>query len=254
MRVSLLADSVLYPLAGQAGVAENVHSSAGNVRVTENIQTQTALRVRAANARHFDRANLAAEVSFDTVRTFATIEAAEAWAMDYSETFPREGTLIIDSSERNGYASEIQVAGTLTDGTDPVVFADLAYAGIADGRPSFGAALVATCRWYNDLSIWALIDIASGATWESADDVASPELATTWTPASVETGTPIVTATYPARRYMANAIVHPPDRSIIGVAVLLSYRVTGGAIVDTIAEADDSWQDFQTFGGDNWED
>jgi hypothetical protein len=253
MRIGLLSSNVLYPLAGTAGVAENVHSSAANVQINEDIAVQTDLYIRAANARHYDRANLAAEITFDTVRTFATVEAAEAWAMDYSETYPRTGTLIIDSSERLGYASQIVVSGTLTsDGSTPVTLGTLPFDSIVNSRPKFKNAGLDTCSWSG--TYWALVDNATGAAWRSADDVASPELCTTWVPQGAATGTPAIAATYPARRYMSNAIVHPPSRSIMGVAVMLSYRVTGAAIETTQADADTAWQDLITFPGENWED
>jgi hypothetical protein len=255
MRIGLLSGSVLYPLAGAAGVAENVHSSAANVRITEEIATQTDLYVRAANARHYDRGNLAAEITFETVRTFSTLEAAEAWACDYSETYPRTGTLIIDSSERNGYASQIVVSGGTYDGT-PLVWTAFVYDGIVNGRPKFAASTSVLIYWDANDEKWVILnpDETEERIFESADDVASPELVTTWTQLSLAAGPIVVTATYPGRRYMSNAIVHPPVRSLIGVAVFLSYRVTGAAIETTQADADAAWQDEITADGDNWED
>ena len=98
MRISLLNGSTTYHLAGQAGVAESVHSSAAGVQIGATIQKQTALRVRADAAVTYDRANLQTTVSFSTVRTFATTDEAELWALDYDATYPRTGTLTMAST------------------------------------------------------------------------------------------------------------------------------------------------------------
>jgi hypothetical protein len=242
MRITLLSAGTLYPLAGQAGVSERVHSSAGDLRISEGIETQTSARVRAASVTHFDRLNLAADISFSTTRTFATPEAAAAWAMDYSTAFPRTGTLIIDPVPAPGWAESLTISGTLTDGTDPVVFAELVYAGLMSGRPCWtndGSLPTETatqaCVW-NGTDSWLLIDTTSVTQWVVTEDVASPELATgPWAPTEPPTtGVPTIAADYAGRRYLSNAIVHPPDRQCVGCSVLLTYRVDGAAFTPTL--------------------
>jgi hypothetical protein len=232
MRISLLVGSTLHPLAGQAGVGESVHSSAGNLRISESIREQVSERIRAATATRYDRANLSAELSFDTVRGFTSAEAAENWAADYSATMPRAGTVVLDTSERNGYPATVTPGGTLTsDGSTPVVFGAMSYAGMALSRPKFTAG-ANYAEWLG--TYWEVKHAASGATFRSTDGVASPDLCTTWTAVAPATAAGMtVAATYPGRRWLANAIVHPPDRRINGVSVSLSYRITGGAITAT---------------------
>ena len=233
MRIGLLVGTTLHPLAGTAWVSDRVHSAAAALRITPDHEVQEDALVRAAYRTRRDRGNLAVEISFTTSRQFSTVELAEVWAQDYDATMPRAGTLVTDPTTATGFPSVLTIGedptDPLTDGTDPVTFAPMSYAGIADLRPSYGAALVATCRWYADTSTWALTDIDSGATWESADDVSSPDLCTTWTPEVFADGTPIVTATYPGRRYYANAVVLPPTRQLEGRTILLSYTVRAGA-------------------------
>lgn len=100
------------------------------------------------------------------------------------------------------YAS---VTGTLTsDGSTPVTFADLDYAGPLFSRPSFGSGGDGVA---SDGSIWSL---ATGSTsWTSTADVERPDLVPTgswhatnnphaWKSTAPATGTPVVSITIPA--------------------------------------------------------
>jgi hypothetical protein len=95
----------------------------------------------------------------------------------------------------------VTVTGTLTDGTDEVVFPELTYGGVADTKPFYSGGL-----W---IALWTgtqwLLDNGTTASWTSSADVASPEMvpagawhASTnpdaWKAVSPATGTPIVTA------------------------------------------------------------
>lgn len=102
MRVSLYNGSTLYPLAGQAGVNERVHSSSGDFRETARAETQIVNRVRATYAEPLDRGNLLTQFQFSTTRIFDTPALAELWCLDYEAAFPRDGTLIMDAIAPGG--------------------------------------------------------------------------------------------------------------------------------------------------------
>ena len=97
MRISLLADATLYPLAGQSGVSERVHSSAGDFQMTPASAQQIAEYVRGDNAMPIDRGNLLHTISFTTSRLFATVEEAWLFCLDYDRLTPRSGTLLLDA-------------------------------------------------------------------------------------------------------------------------------------------------------------
>lgn len=97
MRISLQNGDTLYPLAGEDGVSERVHSQAADIRIDPRIAKQTAERVRANHAITWDRKNLQNTITFATVRTFASPDAAAAWALDVDGMIPRSGTLVMDS-------------------------------------------------------------------------------------------------------------------------------------------------------------
>jgi hypothetical protein len=88
------------------------------------------------------------------------------------------------------------VTGTLTDGTDPVVFPPLEYFE-TDPRPRYEGESVSIAYDDND-NKWRMVyfnDYTSITSyWESSNNVATPDLVTTWTPVSPATGTPTVTA------------------------------------------------------------
>lgn len=239
MRISLLNTGTLYPLAGEAGVSERVHSSAADLRISPRAALQTTERVRAAAARHYDRGNLSTVITFSTTRLFDSVTAADQWSLDYDSDFPREGTLYLDSvaadgitvarklmdnavvspperihrgctiqlfyqiqggaiSDVDSYPS-MAVTGSLTDGTDPVVFPTLIYAGLQNGKPFYTDTgdLVTydyLCGYDTTGSGgWVLRkdDFVAGF-WASGSDTDTPDLATGWTAAGAATGTPTV--------------------------------------------------------------
>ena len=96
MRVSLKVGSTSYPLAGEDGVSERVHSSASNFAVDPILETQRITRVRATHAGIVDRGNLTTVVKFSTTRKFPTVPHASMWLLDYDRTFPREGIAVFE--------------------------------------------------------------------------------------------------------------------------------------------------------------
>ena len=88
----------------------------------------------------------------------------------------------------------VTVAGTLTDGTDPVVFPVMIYDGQNNSKPKY-RNIAADCQVAWSGSTWTLeFPVGEGfVNWTSSEDVATPDLVTTWTPTSPATGTPTVT-------------------------------------------------------------
>lgn len=110
MRIGLLHEGTLYPLAGEDGVAETVHSSAGDITIEADHTRQRVNRVRAANAMFYDRLNLATTVRFSTTRTFSTVAAAELWSLDYDAAMPRTGALVLESTTGTRYLHDAIVS------------------------------------------------------------------------------------------------------------------------------------------------
>lgn len=235
MRIGLYNGSTLYPLAGEDGVSERVHSSAADVVIQPSAALQVVEKVRAANALHLDRGNLAHSISFTTTRKFDSVDLAELWALDYDADFPRTGTLYLDTLTPGGFIlrrqmadavvsppqrrlngamisltytvqggaisggteyPDIEVTGTLTsNGTTPVTFPILQFAGFFDGKPVYSDNGLTTGHthilyWY--VSAWLLIQISPSCGWNSSSAVATPDLASGWTPLGIATGTPVV--------------------------------------------------------------
>jgi len=98
---------------------------------------------------------------------------------------------------------EIDVTGALTsDGSTPIVInLPLAYNGISNSKPVYydpgdGNAI----EWSG--TYWAFITSAPAAEWRSSENVATPDLVTTWTPQGSATGTPVVTLTNATEGYL----------------------------------------------------
>ena len=236
MRIALLNGTMIYPLAGQAGVPESVHSSASGYRIEGGIAKQTALRVRADNAQTWDRKNLATTIAFGTVRTFATCLLAETFAADYDATFPRSGVLVLAGTGGGGYPDEIIVAGDLTtNGSIPAVFPTLEYAGTVNGRPAHDDPLAGGCSVQWTGSVWLLSHTGDVPLFSSTQNVATADLVTAWTPVGSATGTPALIGSYADNRYLLDAVIDPPAREVIGCSVILRYTVTGGRMATAIA-------------------
>lgn len=253
MRIALLNGTMIYPLAGQAGVPESVHSSASGYRIEGGIAKQTALRVRADNAQTWDRKNLATSLAFGTVRTFATCLLAEKFAADYDETFPRSGVIVLAGTGGTGYPDTIIVAGDLTtDGSTPAVFPTLEYAGVVNTRPAHEDPLAGGCSVMWMGSAWLLSHIGDVPLFSSTQAVASADLVTSWTPIGAATGTPALFGSYPDNRYLLDAVLDPPAREVIGCSVILRYTATGGRLAPGLPG---TWSsDIPWPVGGNWED
>jgi len=102
MRISLLSNGTSYPLAGESGVSERVHSSAGDLRIAPVAVSNGYQLLGAAYAERADLGNLVWNVAFSTTRVFASPDVAQLWSTDYEARFPRTGTLVIDTIAPGG--------------------------------------------------------------------------------------------------------------------------------------------------------
>jgi hypothetical protein len=97
MRVALLASGITYPLAGQSGVAETVHSSAADLRIEGSADKDFSKVINGRFAPSVDRGNQSNSISWSTTRVFATAAEAFLFCLDYDARFPRAGTLVLDA-------------------------------------------------------------------------------------------------------------------------------------------------------------
>lgn len=104
MRISLKVGSTIYPLAGEAGVDERSHTSAGDFRISAQAQQELIQRVRAATVKGVDRGNLSTTITFSTSRVFATVAEAFLYSLDHDGALPRAGTLILETAKPSGAA------------------------------------------------------------------------------------------------------------------------------------------------------
>jgi hypothetical protein len=93
MKIALIHNSNTYWLAGQPGVSERKHSSAGDLEFSGAIALQGQDRVRAVSRAWRDRGNYSAAVNFSTTRKFDSLTEAEEFAATYDVVYPRAGYL-----------------------------------------------------------------------------------------------------------------------------------------------------------------
>lgn len=86
----------------------------------------------------------------------------------------------------------MRVTGSLTNGTSPVTFPDLPAVTTVNGRPYYYKLGAEEHEIVWTGTEWHLIDFTAGAEWRSSQNVAFPDLVTSWTPVSPATGTPTV--------------------------------------------------------------
>lgn len=115
MRISLKVGAALYPLAGQAGVDERVHSSAGDFQLHAQAARTVLQRVRAASAPSVDRGNLQTTISFSTSRLLASAAEAFLYCLDHDRSFPRAGTVVMEAVGITGGISKRWLLGAVFD-------------------------------------------------------------------------------------------------------------------------------------------
>lgn len=115
MRIALKVGSIIYPLAGEAGVDERTHSSAAGFEITGQSAVQIDAYLRGAYAKPIDRGNLLQVLSFTTTRQFTSPALAQLWALDYAANFPSSGTLYLDAISPGGVVTRRILADAVVD-------------------------------------------------------------------------------------------------------------------------------------------
>ena len=212
MRIALINGATTYPLAGEAGVDERMHTSAADFRMTGHAGKQSQTFVRAAYGQEIDRGNLFHGISFTTARQFSTPQAAFLYSLDYAASHPRDGILQMDTIGSWGAIARRQMTGALVDPpgrrvigcslmldyhvsggqiitaaapTGRMIVAGLggdgsangiyAYDSVVNGKPKyvFGTNSI---LWLGGTTGWYLSNVDQ--VMNSADDVVTPDLAT----------------------------------------------------------------------------
>lgn len=94
-----------------------------------------------------------------------------------------------------GTKARMVISGELTsNGSTPVVFSEpLTYAGVHNSKAQYyDSEDINSISW--DGTKWTIFIATPEARWESSENVATPDLVTTWTPQASETGSPVVTS------------------------------------------------------------
>lgn len=115
-------------------------------------------------------------------------------------------TALLDYTVRGGLIAppseypDLVVTGTLTsNGSTPFTFPTMRHAGFFDGKPAYtdnglASGNTRSIVWIAGISKWwAFKPSPDAVIWQSSSDVATPDLATGWTPLGSATGTPVIT-------------------------------------------------------------
>jgi hypothetical protein len=221
MICNLTIGATVIELAGGNGR----ESETSGLRIDTETNFERVAYLGVTDGRQFARPGSYVSASFSSIQTFSTVQAAETYVLG----------LPADLADQSGAEAElgrevdsIIIGGTLTDGTDPVVFPELPriadFGGKAQYSDDAGLGLV-----YWDSPYWIIEwngDVYS--VWRSTENVALPSTVSTWTAVSPATGTPTVTnstvITPSLTIYDAQANVSASHR---GCAVTLDVQISG---------------------------
>jgi hypothetical protein len=113
MRIGLESGGTTYWLAGEPGVSESVHSSVRDYALTGDRQQEPVQLVKSSLTRQFDRGNQTNEVSFGTTRTFGTSDLCFLYTLDYLNSVPLTGTLILQIDTPGGGSKSRLIANAV---------------------------------------------------------------------------------------------------------------------------------------------
>jgi hypothetical protein len=233
---------VLYPLAGQEGVSERTHSSAGGFELTPESAVQVAAFVRGSHAKPLDRGNVLNVLNFGTSRLFSTPAEAQLWCLDYKTAFPAAGTLFLDAVAADGTFTRRCMANAVADPprrrcNGATVLLDYLVRGGAIGTPatalinptgdnnSIYYTAVASGSGGNGITIEYVIS-GSGSTVAS---VVVTTLAIVVTAGSATTAASVIAAVNATA--LAAALVHATARGAVTgvIAAVGATNLSGGA-------------------------
>jgi hypothetical protein len=226
MICNLTIGATVIELAGGNGR----ESETSGLRIDTETNFERVAYLGVTDGRQFARPGSYVSASFSSIQTFNTVQAAETYVLG----------LPADLADQTGATAQIArevdemaVTGTLS----PDVTGTYTFREIFNGKPSYEKGTIATngycgISWDSDTSKWELATIVTISplvirTWQSSSAVATPNLATGWTPVSPATGTPTITAVTfnPSLTiYDAQANVSASHR---GCAVTLDVQISG---------------------------
>lgn len=238
MICNLTIGATVIELAGGNGR----QSETSGLSLSQDTNFEQVAYIGVTDGRQFARPGSYVSVSFSSVNTFASVRAAETYILSLP-------ALLADQSGATAQIGRetvvVTVTGTLSDGTNPVVFPPLYLAGSLNGFPFYSSdglgpddartGLVYLCCMSGSPD-WVLAKYPSNfplsipsAIWTSGDSSsATPNLVTTWAATSPATGAPTVAvadAINPTLTiYDAQASV---TASHIGASVSLNATITG---------------------------
>ena len=204
-------------------------SETSGLRIDTETNFERVAYLGTVDGRQFARPGSYVSASFSSIQTFSTVQAAETYVLG----------LPADLADQSGATAQLgrEVPTIVVTGTLPAgVAGTYTFREIFNGRPSYDKGTpnvdgYATIYWEG--AYWALVIFTDFTPltfnyWESTSDVATPDLATGWTPVSPSTGTPTLTAgttiTPSLTIYDAQANVSASHR---GCAVTLDVQISG---------------------------
>jgi hypothetical protein len=227
MICNLTIGSTVIELAGGNGR----ESETSGLRIDTETNFERVAYLGMTDGRQFARPGSYVSASFSSIQTFSTVQAAETYVLG----------LPADLADQTGATAQlgrevptIVVTGTLS----PNATGTYTFREIFNGRPgyekgTFAAVGYSSITWDDDNARWEISIIESLSPlairfWRSTSDVATPDLATGWSPVSPSTGTPTLTAgttiTPSLTIYDAQANVSASHR---GCAVTLDVQISG---------------------------
>lgn len=225
MICNLTIGATVIELAGGNGR----ESETSGLRIDTETNFERVAYLGVTDGRQFARPGSYVTASFSSIQTFSTVTAAETYVLG----------LPADLADQSGATAELGrevvtmvVAGTLS----PNAAGTYTFKEIYNGRPSYdkgtsGVDGYAALYWEGAYWVIVLFTDFTPLTfsdWQSASDVATPNLATGWAATSPATGTPTVTAgttiTPSLTIYDAQANVSASHR---GCAVTLDVQISG---------------------------
>lgn len=225
MICNLTIGSTVVELAGGLGRT----SETSGLRIDVQPAFERVAYIGVNEARQFVRPGASVSVSFDSSQTFATLALAEAYILGLpADLIDQTGATAAIGHE----VPTMVVTGTLS----PAAAGTYTFKDITNGRPAYEKGTPGVDGYsgiYWEGAFWLLFvitdfDPLTVRDWQSTSDVATPDLATGWTPSSPATGTPAftpgTTITPSLTIYDAEAMVSAAHQ---GATVRLSVNLTG---------------------------
>ena len=227
MICNLTIGATVVELAG--GLGRTSETSGLTINVEPSFERVAYIGVN--EARQYARPGASISVSFDSSQTFASLALAQTYILGLpSDLIDQTGATAQIGQE----VPTMAVTGTLS----PNATGTYTFREIFNGRPVYEKGVFNTAGysyigWDSDAVKWVLLRINSlsptvVSVWESSSNVATPDLATGWTPVSPATGTPVFT---PGTTITPSLTIYDAEASVSaahqGATVRLSVSISG---------------------------